>query len=100
MSKSSHVQTSFHGGEWSPFFQGRLDHPKYKTGMNVCRNGYPIEEGAWVRRPGSRLLAPTYKGLPAKIYPVAFEVQNPYEVEFTDSNVRVFNGPFPVITPE
>src|ERR1700686_4438864 len=100
MSKSSFVQMEFHGGEWSPFFQGRMDHIKYKTGMNVCRNSYPIEEGSCVRRSGTRFLSPTYKGQAAKLYPVAFQAANPYVVEFTDGNIRLFNGIWSVITPE
>ena len=100
MGKSSFVQNAFHGGEWSPLFQGRHDHPKYKTALNVCRNGYPIEEGSWVRRAGTRCMSPTRRGLPAKIYPVTFQSGSPYEVEFTDGYLRLFNGYWNVITPE
>jgi len=39
--------SSFLGGEWSKFAQGRIELPSYKTAMNVCRNGVPMEEGAW-----------------------------------------------------
>lgn len=85
-------QETFHGGEWSPFFQGRITHPKYKTAMNVCRNGFPMEEGAWVRRPGSRLKATTYQGGAGRIIPVEFAADEPYQVEFTNSALRFFQG--------
>lgn len=93
-------QTNFLGGEWSPFFQGRTDHPRYRSAMNRCYNGFPIEEGAWVRRPGSRLLAPSFKGQQARLYPFFFTNTAPYQVEFTDGFVRFFNNAWPVITED
>lgn len=100
MPNATYQQPNFLGGEWSPFFQGRADHPKYKTAMNLSRNGLPLEEGAWTRRPGFRLLAPTRYGQDAKLYPVFFTESVPYTAEFTDSALRFFNGGFPVITEE
>lgn len=96
MARATFQQTNFLGGEWSPFYQGRADDPKYRSAMNVCLNGFPIEEGAWVRRPGSRLLAPTFKGRAAKLYPLFFTNTAPYQVEFTDGNIRFFNNSWPV----
>lgn len=93
-------QTNFLGGEWTPFFQGRVDHPQYASAMNLCHNGYPIEEGTWVRRQGTRLLAPTHLGKPALLYPLFFQENEPYIVEFTDDTVRFFNQAYPVITEE
>lgn len=100
MGEASYTQTSFLGGEWSPFFQGRTDHPKYKTALDLSRNGFPLEEGAWVRRPGSRLKAQTYKNKPARIYPVEFTTSEPYDVEFTDGWLRLFQGHQPVFTTD
>lgn len=104
MPLANYVQTNFLGGEWSPFFQGRSDHKNYRSAMNVCRNGYPIEEGTWVRRSGTRLVLPTFKGKAAKLYPLAFEAAAPYQLEFsddgTDGYIRFFNGTYPVITSD
>src|ERR1700688_1755123 len=100
MAKSSFVQTTFHGGEWSPFFQGRMDHPKFKTAMNACRNSFPMEEGACVRRPGTRMLFPTYKGYPARLFSVAFQATMPFTLEFTASNLKFVHGNWPLVTPE
>jgi hypothetical protein len=100
MAKATYQQSKFHGGEWSPFYQGRADNPNYRAAMNVCRNGFPIEEGAWVRRPGTRLLAPSYKGGAAKVYPIFFTDTEPYVSEWTDGAVRFFNNSAPVITAE
>jgi hypothetical protein len=89
---ATYQQNSFLGGEWSPFYQGRADSPKYRTALNVCRNIIPLEEGAAVRRPGSRLKAPTYQNKPAKIFAVEFTASEPYDAEFTDGWLRFFQG--------
>src|SRR5258708_38903914 len=92
MPNSSFVQSSFLGGEWSPFAQGRLELPQYKTAMNVCRNGFPLEEGAWVRRSGTRCVTATRNGLAGRVIPFAFEQAAPYVMEFTDGFLRMVAG--------
>lgn len=87
---SNFVQASFLGGEWSAFAQGRIDKPDYKTAMNVCRNGFPIEEGAWLRRSGTRFAAATLNGTSGRVVPFAFNQSSPYLMEFTDSALRMF----------
>ena len=92
MAGASFVQTSFLGGEWSPYAQGRMDEPSYKTAMNVCYNGIPIEAGSWVRRPGTIFGATTRNGLPAALRDFHFSQNSPYTMEFTDSALRFFSG--------
>lgn len=62
-------QTNFLGGEWSPFAQGRVDLPQYRTAMNVCLNSLPLQEGPWARRPGFLNFGSTYSGNPGIIRP-------------------------------
>jgi hypothetical protein len=88
MSNSNYTQSSFLGGEWSPFAQGRADKPEYRQAMNVCRNSYPLEEGTWIRRSGSRFVAWTRNGQATKIIPFAFESALPYLLEFTNGYLR------------
>lgn len=90
MPNSSWVQSSFLGGEWSPFAQGRLDLPSYRTALNVCRNSFPIEEGAWIRRSGTKFAAATYQGKQGRVIKFDFEKTYPYIMEFTDSVLRMF----------
>src|ERR1039458_3078777 len=99
MGYASNLQTNFLGGEWSPFFQGRADHKNYKTAMNVCRNSYPVEEGAWVRRPGFRLLTGTSAGAPGRAYPIEFTENEPIDVIFTDGFLNFMYGNAPLLTP-
>lgn len=92
MGSASFVQTSFAGGEWSPTSHGRMDNPKYRSAMAVCRNGYPLKSGAWTRRPGTRLLGPTRNGQPAQLIPFSFEEASPLNLELTEGHMRFFRG--------
>lgn len=93
MGDASSFQPHMQGGEISPFSQGRLDDPTYKTSLNVCRNSMPLEEGGWTRRSGTRFCAPTWQGLPAVLRSFHFNATNPYTVELTDGLARIFDGP-------
>lgn len=66
MAASNEVQTSFLGGRLSPNAQGRFDLPDYATGMAESLNGLPVEEGAWMRRSGTRFLGYTNSANPSK----------------------------------
>jgi len=92
MPLATYQQTSFLGGEWSPFYQGRAEIPHYRIAMNACRNSLPIEEGTWVRRPGTRLKAPTYNNMNGRLYAVEFSADEPYQLEFTNGFVRFYQG--------
>lgn len=92
MPGASFSQSSFLGGEWSPFAQGRFDRPDYQVGMNVCLNAFPIEEGAWTRRSGSRHMGTTLRGQAARLYPFAFAENAAHQLEFTSGRMRIY-GP-------
>lgn len=62
-------QPAFLGGEWAPTAQGRIDQPAYKQALNVCLNGLPVAEGAFVRRAGCEFLGPTYGRGTARLLP-------------------------------
>lgn len=90
MPNASFAQYDFRGGEWSPFAQGRMDDPRYKTGMSVCLNSYPLEEGAWTRRSGTRTIATTRGGAAAKLLPFNFSQRAPYNLEISAGHLRAF----------
>src|ERR1035437_3936865 len=92
MANTSFMQTTFLGGQWSPFARGRAEDPRYKTAMKVCFNGLPLEEGAWVRRPGTRHLAVTPGGNPARVLPFDFTETSPFLLEFSDDVLRLYQG--------
>src|ERR1051326_603101 len=89
MPGATNVQSSFAGGQWSAFAQGRYHDPKYRTAMAVCRNGLPLETESWVRRPGTRWAGATRGGAPGAVIRFDFEDETPaYSLEFTDGNLR------------
>lgn len=92
MPGASFIQSSFLGGEWSPFAQGRFERPDYKTAMNVCLNTIPLEEGCAARRPGERFLGTTRRGNPGKLIAVDFIAAAPYNMEFTDGHLRFWGS--------
>lgn len=93
MPLASFVQTNFLGGEISQSAQGRMDLPAYKISLNVCLNAIPVEPGVWMRRPGTRHVAPTRGGAQGKAIPFAFAQNYPYVMVFTDGFLRFTTGP-------
>lgn len=98
MAAATNLQTSFLGGEWSPYAQGRASDKEYPMAMNQCLNGYPVEAGAWVRRQGTRFCATTRYGQPGWLQPFWFSDNAPYTMEFTNQILRFYNGPNLVCT--
>ena len=89
---ASYAQTSFLGGEISQWAQGKLDDPHYKISMDKCLNAYPVDEGACPRRPGFGFLGTTRFGKPGRVMPFDFAEATPYNMEFTDGFLRLWNG--------
>src|SRR5882757_3106574 len=83
---------SFLGGEISTFAQGRFDKPDYRFSMTACLNGFPVEIGAWVRRPGSAYGGHTKGGAPGRVIGFDFDASNPITMEITDGAIRFRNG--------
>lgn len=92
MAEASYTQNSFLGGEWSKFFQGRIDLPEYRTAMTVCFNCLPREEGANVRRAGTAHAGHTRGGAVGRVYRFDFEAAAPYTLEFVDGHIRFRAG--------
>lgn len=92
MGHGSFMQTSFLGGLWGKLAQGRMESPNYKTALDVCENYYPVEQGALLRRQGTRYLGHTRRGNKAKLIPFDFSIIQPYQIEFTNLFARFWMG--------
>lgn len=92
MPNASNAQYDFRGGEWSPFAQGRMDDPRYKTAMKVCFNSFPLEEGTWTRRSGTRHSLATRNGAAGKMLKFTFNQLQPYNIELTAGHMRFRTG--------
>lgn len=60
--------------------------------MNVCLNGIPIEEGAWVRRPGTAFICTTRHGVQGRVIPFDFTDIATFTIELTQSHLRMLEG--------
>src|SRR6266704_5549622 len=92
MADASLAIGNFLGGEISQFAQGRFDKPDYRNSLKVCLNGFPVEAGSWVRRPGTRHAGTTRGGAPGRTIEFDFEQSAPVTLEFTDAKLRFRNG--------
>ena len=92
MGTASFAQTSFLGGEWSKQMQGRFDREDYRTGMNLCLNIVPIEEGAAPRRSGTRLGGSTRYGNFGVLREYSVNQSQPYVLELTSHALRVWRS--------
>lgn len=68
--------------------QGRIDRPDYRTAMTTSINGFPIDTGAWVRRPGFSWSHFLRGGLAGRVIAFSFKNTTPYTMEFTDNHLR------------
>ena len=93
MAASSFVQDSFLGGIWTKFSQGRVKDQDYARALAESFNGLPIEEGCWVRRSGTQVGGHTRNGAAARNLRFSFTAAAPYNVELTDSHLRMWDGP-------
>lgn len=86
-------QVSFEGGEISPQFQGRIDNPRYKNSLDLCRNWLATLSGSARRRPGSAYIA-TALTLYSRLIPFEFSTTQAYQLEFTSIStqgvIRIF----------
>lgn len=98
MGVASFAQTSFLGGEWSKQMQGRFDREDYRTGLNVCLNVVPIEEGAAPRRSGTHLGGISRNGAYAVLRQYYFDQAQPYDVELTAGHLRLWQAGAQLIT--
>ena len=89
---ASYAQTSFLGGELSKWAQGQFDKPEYKISLAKASNILIVDEGAAPRRPGFQFLGTTRNGAPGRLLPFDFSEDAPYNLEFTDNFLRMWNG--------
>lgn len=92
MANASYIQDSFAGGEKSQLAQGRITEREYRTWMNVCLNGHPVEGGGWTRRSGTMYAGHTRGGAAGRVYRFDFAAATPYTMEFTNGFIRFRQG--------
>lgn len=82
------IQSAF-GGEVSPSLYGRVDNPKYKTGLAVCRNFICRPQGPAQNRRGFAFVrAAKYSDRPCRLIPFEFSNSDTMVLEFGDKYIR------------
>lgn len=100
---------SFSGGEVTPEFWGRIDDPKYQTGLATCRNFLVYPHGPVANRPGTQFVrAVKTSSKFTRLIPFSFSTTQTMVLEFGEQYVRFHtNGatlmdggtPYEVVTP-
>ena len=85
------IQTSFNGGELSPFVYGRPDVAKFASGCERMENFLPMIEGPAIARPGFRYVTEV-KDSTDQTWLMRFEfsVEESYILEFGDLYIRFY----------
>lgn len=106
MSRVSHWQASFNGGELSQRLRGRIDQAVYDIGLDAMVGFAPTLEGASEAMPGTIRIAAA-KG-PCVLQRFEFNVTQGHVLEFSNLAIRIFTNdaqvmdggnPFEVMTP-
>ena len=85
------MQNALNSGEFSLEVEGRIDLPKYGTGLLKCVNFYPLVQGPIRRRGGTRYVAATkYTNQPTYLASFDFGSDQAYILEFGPLYVRFF----------
>lgn len=80
---SAPLQSSFEGGEISPLLYGRVDSPRYKNSLALCKNWLPMIQGSLARRPGTNFVGlAKATGIGPKLIPFSFSTTQSYILEF------------------
>jgi hypothetical protein len=100
---------SFTGGEVTPEFWGRIDDPKYQTGLATCRNFLVYPHGPVANRPGTQFVRAVKDSSKfTRLIPFSFSTTQTMVLEFGNLYVRfhtmgatLLDGgvPYEVVTP-
>ncbi|MBN2861272.1 MAG: hypothetical protein JXK93_13485 [Sphaerochaetaceae bacterium] len=83
------INNNFVSGEISPMMDGRIDSPKYLTGLAVCENFIPSSQGPLIKRAGTKYIGKLASSVDsARLALFEAGVNGRFIVEFTDLLIR------------
>jgi hypothetical protein len=106
MPRATPLLSSFNSGELTPFLDGRVDNPKYASGLSICENFLPTLQGPLTRCPGT-LFIDTLKQQ-SRAIPFTFSIDQNYVLEFGAGYLRFWRSraqllsggvPYEIVTP-
>ncbi|MBU1081616.1 MAG: hypothetical protein KKB59_14125 [Spirochaetes bacterium] len=90
------LQNNFISGEVSPLLEGRIDSPRYQTGLRMCQNFLPIRQGGLRKRSGTNYAGTTRSNSKARLIEVTATSGDYYIIELTDQKARIWKQDFSI----
>lgn len=95
------LQSGFHGGEYSPLLEGRLDLPTVHNGCRLLRNAIPRSLGGAFQRPGFIRVGDAHTTeFPTYLLPFSFSASINYRIELGNLYARFWLSDRLCITQE
>lgn len=85
------LQNNFISGEVSPLIEGRIDSPRYLTGLRTCQNALPHRYGGWSKRPGTKYVGTTQGNKKARLIEFVDADGRCFIIELTDLQLRIWS---------
>lgn len=89
--KASPAQTTFNGGEISPYLEGRIDIDSYANSCRRLRDLIPLVQGPITKRPPTQYInTAKLSDSAVRLIPFQFSIEQAYVLEFGDNYFRVY----------
>ena len=89
MANARTFSRSFSGGEVTPEFWGRIDDPKYQSGLALCRNFIALPHGPVANRPGTKFVREVKSSSKrTRLIPFTYSSTQTMVLEFGDYYIR------------
>lgn len=84
---------SFAGGEITPELAGRIELPKFQTGLKTCENAIVLPHGPVKNRPGLQYIGAVKTAANmTRLIPFSYNTTQTYALEFGNGYMRVFTN--------
>lgn len=91
MTGATPLISSVNAGEFGPRMMARVDMAKYGNACEVLENCFALPQGAAMRRPGTRFVAPAkFADKAVRLVPFEFSTTQAYQIEAGDGYFRFF----------
>lgn len=93
MTGATPLISSVNAGEFGPRMMARVDMAKYANACEVLENCFALPQGAAMRRPGTRFVAPAkFADKAVRLVPFEFSTTQAYQIEAGDGYFRFYRN--------
>lgn len=86
------LKNNFASGQLAPTMEGRIDSPRYFSGVRSMVNALPTPTGTVQKRPGSRYLGNTQGSAKARFFTFVASDGTYFFLEFTNNLIRIWDS--------